>query len=168
MARESVVKVVLVKHRSVDIGPELVSSGAARIQSGQKESDVFDSKEAAFSAARAANAVPPVEVHRHRVNNNLMRLADGRWTYRYDRALRAPSTLRMRDPAAGWSACANINVPTQLLRGANSDILSAESAAKMIETIRGAQFAEVKDAGHSIPLDSPEGFAAAARQFLTG
>ena len=152
----------------VDIGPELVASGSARIQSGQKESDVFVSKDAAFTAARMANSVPPEHIHRHRVNNNLMRLSDGRWTYRYDRALRSPSTLGMRDPAAGWAACANINVRTQLLRGANSDILSAESAARMIKTIPGAQFAEVKDAGHSIPLDSPDGFLAAARQFLTG
>ena len=152
----------------VDIGPELVAAGAARIQTGQRESDVFASKDAAFAAARAGNAVPPEDVHRHRVDNNMMRLEDGSWTYRYDRALREPGRLRVRDAAAGWRACANINVPTQLIRGANSDILSAASAARMIDAIPGAQFAEVAGSGHAIPLDAPDSFLNAARQFLRG
>ena len=152
----------------VDIGPELVATGAARIQAGQREVDVFASREEAFAAARAVNPVPPADVHRHRVDNNLMRTEDGRWTYRYDRALRSPNRLRVRDAAAGWAACAQINVPTQLIRGANSDILSADSAAKMVATIPGAQFALVSDSGHSIPLDAPAGFLQAARQFLRG
>ena len=46
-----------------------------------------------------------------------MRTEDGRWTYRYDRALRSPLNLRRRDAATAWQSCANINVPTQLIRG---------------------------------------------------
>ena len=152
----------------VDIGPELVASGSARIQAGQADSDMFESKAAAFAVARAANSVPPLAVHRHRVDYSLMRLADGRWTYRYDRALRTPRTLRLRDADAGWKACANIIVPTQLIRGANSDILSADSAVKMSKTIPNGVLAEVKDSGHSVPLDAPDGFLNAARQFLCG
>lgn len=152
----------------VDIGPEIVASGAARIQAGVRASDIFASREDAFAAARAANPRPPDAHLRHRVYYNLMRTEDGRWTYRYDRALRSPSTLRPRDPEAAWRACSNINVPTLLIRGAVSDILSPEVAARMIEVIPGAQFALVENSGHSVPLDAPDGFLVWARKFLKG
>src|ERR1700753_716006 len=101
----------------VDIGPEIVTSGLQRIQTGVRASDVFASRDEAFTAARAAkplpparaaNPVPPEAHHRHRSDHSLMRTEDGRWTYRYDRALRAPGNLRTRDPEAGWKACEDI------------------------------------------------------------
>ncbi|MFI4975883.1 MAG: alpha/beta fold hydrolase [Caulobacterales bacterium] len=152
----------------VDIGPEIVAAGASRIQTGVRAKDVFASRDEAFAAARAANPRPPEAHHRHRMDYSLMRTDDGRWTYRYDRALRSPNTVRVRDPEAAWRACANINVPTLLMRGALSDILSPEVAARMLETIAGAQFALVENSGHSVPLDAPDGFLAAARGFLEG
>ena len=152
----------------VDIGPEIVASGSNRIQTGQQASDVFENREAAFIASRAANALPPEADLRHRVDYNLMRTADGRWTWRYDRALRSPATLRRRDAAAGWAACAQINVPTQIIRGELSDILSPEIAERMMATIPDARLDTVGKAGHSIPLDAPVGFLAAARDFLKG
>lgn len=152
----------------VDIAPEVMAVGASAIQNRQQESDVFASREAAFAALRTTNARPPEAQQRHRSDYNLMRTDDGKWTYRYDRALRSPQTLRRRDVAAGWRDCANINVPTQLIRGDLSDILSAEVAQRMVATIPGAQFALVENSGHSVPLDAPDGFLKAARQFLRG
>jgi pimeloyl-ACP methyl ester carboxylesterase len=152
----------------VDIGPEIVASGSGRIQAGLKAADVFANRDEAFAAARAVNPLPPQAHHRHRVDHSLMRTEDGRWTYRYDRALRSPSALRLRDSQAGWRSCADIDVPTQLIRGSLSDILSAEIAARMMETIPGAVFALVEDSGHAVPLDAPAGFLAAAREFLNG
>jgi pimeloyl-ACP methyl ester carboxylesterase len=38
----------------------------------------------------------------------------------------------------------------------------------MIETIPGARLAVVENSGHAIPLDAPDGFLAAAREFLKG
>ena len=152
----------------VDIAPELVSSGAGRIRDGAKASDIFASRDAAFAAARAANPRPPEAHHRHRVDHSLMRLEEGTWTWRYDRALREVSALRPRDAATAWRSCEAITVPTLLIRGAESDLLSPEIAARMARTIPGAAFAEVAGAGHSVPLDAPEGFLAAARGFLRG
>jgi pimeloyl-ACP methyl ester carboxylesterase len=99
---------------------------------------------------------------------SLMRTEDGQWTYRYDRALRSVNNLRRRDPDGAWKSCAAIEVPAQLIRGALSDILSVETAKTMKETIPNLRFDEVKDSGHSIPLDAPEGFLKAAREFLAG
>src|SRR5665213_4159437 len=152
----------------VDIGPHIEAAGASRIQTGVRANDVFSSREEAFAAARAGNSRPPEDHHRQRVEHDLMRTEDGRWTWRYDRALRAPSTVRARDPEAAWQACANINVPTLIIRGALSDVLSPEVAARMVETIPDAKLALVENSGHSVPLDAPDGFLAVARTFLKG
>jgi pimeloyl-ACP methyl ester carboxylesterase len=152
----------------VDIGPQIERSGMGRIQTGLRTGDVFATKDEAFAAARAANPRPPEAHHRHRVDHSLMRTADGRWTYRYDRAMRTGAGRAPRDPEAGWRACANIDVPTLLIRGDLSDILSESVAQRMIETIADARLALVRDSGHSVPLDAPDGFLSAARTFLTG
>jgi pimeloyl-ACP methyl ester carboxylesterase len=152
----------------VDIGPQIEGSGMGRIQTGIRASDVFETKDEAFAAARAANPRPPEAHHRHRVDNSLMRMSDGRWTYRYDRAMRTGAGRPPRDPEAGWRACANINVPTLLIRGELSDILSESVAQRMIETIPDARLVLVRNSGHSVPLDAPDGFLNAARTFLTG
>jgi len=152
----------------VDIGPEIVASGAARIQTGVQTKDVFESRDEAFAAARAANPTPPEAHHRHRVDHSLMRTEDGRWTYRYDRALRSPGAVRARDTEAGWRAVANISAPTLLIRGETSDILSPEIAQRMLDANANIVMSTVAGSGHSVPLDKPEGFLAACREFLTG
>jgi pimeloyl-ACP methyl ester carboxylesterase len=152
----------------VDIAPEIASQGSTRIQTGQKQSDVFDTRESAFAAARAANDVPPDDHLRHRVFNNLMGLEDGRFTWRYDRVLRDPRELKMRAPEEGWASCAAIAAPTLIMRGELSDILAPEVAELMERTISDSRLATIDGAGHSVPLDKPDGFLSAARAFLMG
>jgi esterase len=153
----------------VDIGPELVASGSERIRRGVQANDVFDSPEAAYAAAREGNRRAPEDELRRRVLNNLMLRDDGRWTYRYDTALRDPARLRPQaDPAEGWAALARIAAPTLLVRGAESDLLSPETARRMVETMPDCRLVTVPDAGHSVPLDNPQGFIAAVRPFLVG
>ena len=97
-----------------------------------------------------------------------MRTEDGLWTWRFDRALRTLSTLRPRDAATAWASCAAIAVPTLVIRGALSDLLAPEVAGRMVQVIPDARLATVADSGHSVPLDAPDGFLAAARDFLKG
>jgi pimeloyl-ACP methyl ester carboxylesterase len=151
----------------VDIGPEIGASGLGRINRGVQANDIFSSPQEAFEAARAANSLPPEAHHRQRVVNNLMRLEDGTWTYRYDPALRDPNNPRQRPSAAeSWRAVARINVPTLLIRGELSDILAPEHAARMARDIADCQLVEVRGSGHSVPLDKPDGFLKAVRDFL--
>jgi pimeloyl-ACP methyl ester carboxylesterase len=152
----------------LDIGPEIVEAGATRIQAGVAASDIFASRDEAFAVARANNLRPPDALLRHRSDAGLMRIEDGRWTYRYDRALRSPRNLRRRDAETAWRSCANMNVPTQIIRGELSDILAPEIAQRMLETIPDARLDVVAGAGHSVPLDAPDGFLATAREFLQG
>ncbi|HEY2033214.1 MAG TPA: alpha/beta hydrolase [Rhizomicrobium sp.] len=150
----------------VDIGPEMDRSGSGRIQANVQAADVFASREEAFAAARADNRRPPEALHRQRSDASLMRIEDGRWTYRYDRALRSPGALRLRNPEEAWRSCANIEVPTLIVRGEISDILSAQIAERMVRTIPDAQLVTVANAGHGVPYDAPEEFLIAVRKFL--
>jgi pimeloyl-ACP methyl ester carboxylesterase len=151
----------------VDIAPEIDVDGLKRIQAGVVRSDVFATREEAFARARADNPIPPPEHQRYRVDYSLMRTADGRFTYRYDRALRDPSNPRKGIPAEeGWRLVANIAVPTLLVRGEHSDILSRPVAEKMKAAMRDCRLVEVAGAGHPVPLDKPEAFLAAVRTFL--
>ena len=153
----------------VDIGPEIVPAGSNRIQAGVQAPDEFDDPEEAVRAARLANPRPPESEQRHRVLNNLMQRDDGRWTWRYDKALRTPGGRPPRpDPETIWPLLPRITCPTLLVRGAESDILSPETAARMVRAIPNCRLVEVPHAGHSVPLDNPDGFLAAVRPFLTG
>ena len=153
----------------VDIGPEAPAAGSARIRQGAMANDVFDTPEDAYTAARAANPGADEAELRARTLNAIMLREDGRWTYRYDKALRDPARPRpLPDPAAHWAMLARIATPTLLVRGAESDILAPEVAQKMTEVMPNCTLVTVPDAGHSIPLDNPQGFIAAAQPFLLG
>jgi len=152
----------------VDVGPEIDRSGSSRIRANVQAADTFASREEAFAVARADNSRPPEALHRQRSDAGLMRTQDGRRTYRYDRTLRSPGHLRLPDAEAAWRSCANIEAPTQIVRGELSDILSPRIAERMVETIPDARLATVADAGHGVPYDGPEGFLAAVRGLLQG
>ncbi len=151
----------------VDIAPEIDVEGLKRIQAGVVRSDVFASVDEAFARAREDNSIPPPEHQRYRIAYSLMRRQDGQYTYRYDRALRDPDNPRKGIPAdEGWKMVANINVPTLLVRGELSDILSRATAEKMRSAIPDCSLLEVAGSSHPVPLDKPAEFLAAVRTFL--
>ncbi len=151
----------------VDIAPEIDRDGLTRIQAGVVRSDVFASVDEAYARARADNPIPPDDQLRHRIAYSLMRRDDGQYTYRYDPALRDPANPRTGiDADEGWRLVANINVPTLLVRGEISDILSKPVAARMAQTIPDCRFVEVAGSSHPVPLDKPDAFLDAAATFL--
>jgi len=152
----------------VDIAPEIETPGLRKIMSNAARSDVFASRDEAFARARADNPIPPEAHHRARIDQSLMRTADGRWTYRYDRALRDPNNRREGiPPHEGWRLVANIAVPTLLVRGELSDILSRGIAERFAREAPDCTLVEIGGSGHPVPLDKPDEFLAEVRQFLS-
>jgi len=97
---------------------------------------------------------------------------DGQWVRHYDMGLAAPFKTATpestaADEAALWAIYDAIRCPTLLIRGANSDLLSRETAHMM--TTRGpkAQLVEIANVGHA-PTFLNEDQIAIARQFLIG
>ena len=98
---------------------------------------------------------------------SLMLREDGKWTWRYDSALRDPSKPRPRpSDEDGWALLRNIKAPTLLIRGALSDVLDADVAERMVKEIPDCRLVTVQNSGHSVPLDNPPGFLEAVQTFL--
>ena len=154
----------------VDIGPEMPAGSSERFRRNVVQgADVFDSPEAAFAAVRAANPFPPDDVLRARTLAGLMLREDGRWTFRYDKALRDPDRFRMPSNAAeNWALLRSIATPTLLVRGAASDLLDPAIAERVAAEMPDCTLVTVPDAGHPVPLDNPQGFIDAVQPWLTG
>jgi pimeloyl-ACP methyl ester carboxylesterase len=151
----------------LDIGPEISPVGLERISQSLGQPDVFASEDEAVAQARAVNARPTDANLRHRVAYNLRPRPDGMLTFKWDKALRDGKAVREEPtPEERWRAWRAINCPVLLVRGADSDILSPETAQRMVEANANVTLAIVPDCGHSITLDRPEGLIAAVTPWL--
>jgi pimeloyl-ACP methyl ester carboxylesterase len=142
----------------MDIGPELAPAGSANVTSGLAANDVFSSEDEAFAQARAANPRPTDATLRHRVRHNLRELPDGTLTYKYDKELRRnPGALFDHTRDELWAAWRAVSCPVLLVRAADSDVLAADTAQRMLAENPNVSFASIPDCGHSITLDRPDG-----------
>lgn len=65
-----------------------------------------------------------------------------------------------------WRALERVTCPTLLVRGAESDLLNEANAARVKQTVRGAELVTVTGAGHSVAGDNPDGGYAAVGPFI--
>lgn len=152
----------------VDIGPEIAPVGRARVgalMAGAPER--FESVEDVITHMRANAPLYTEAMLRHRAQHAVRPLPGGGFTWKYDRALReAIRQGRMRVPADLWAQWRAITCPTLLVRGALSDILSDETAKRMVDELPAARLVVVPGAGHTVPGDQPAAFQSLLREFL--
>ena len=131
-------------------------------------SDGFESVEAA--AKSVSNYLP----HRKRprdtrgLEKNLRLKDDGRYYWHWDprfldsRPKDMPEDYkeRQKDFAEG------VEIPTLLVKGAMSNILTETEVNDFLEAISHSEFVEIKDAAHMVAGDRNDIFAAAAIEFL--
>lgn len=153
----------------VDVSPEIKKEGVENIRRFVQAADALDSFDAFVDRAHAFNPRRSRENIESRLRHNLRQLPDGRWTWKYDPQLRSPNRpIGSRLTTNLWDDVAAIRCPTLILKGGESDILSAESATKMQQAIPGSELVVIPGAGHSVMGDNPEAFTAAVRAFLAG
>jgi pimeloyl-ACP methyl ester carboxylesterase len=97
---------------------------------------------------------------------------DGRWVRHYDMGLATPFRSATpesadADQAMLWAAYDAIQCPTLLVRGADSDLLSPETAAEMTRRGPKAALVEIPNVGHA-PTFIHDDQIAIAKQFLLG
>ncbi len=94
--------------------------------------------------------------------------SSGRIILDYDNRISEP--FKVQGGEAGvdlWPAFKGLSdIPTLILRGEISDILSAETAEKMVKQLRKATLSTIKNVGHCPALDEKDSVAAIA-QFLS-
>ncbi len=157
------------KHRLLglalnDVGPVIERAGLERIFGYVGRNPAARTLAAAAAAMPQANPgfedVPPdrwLDEARHFYTE-----APGGLTINYDPRLREPFLAAFDGPPPDlwpmFDACAGL--PLALIRGANSDLLSAATAAEMRRRRPDMIFAEAAGRGHVPFLDEPESIAA--------
>jgi pimeloyl-ACP methyl ester carboxylesterase len=102
------------------------------------------------------------------LERNLRRGDDGRWYWRWDPAFFTGNDQQRWQPVMERleRAVRKITVPTLLIRGGKSDVVSPESAAEFRALLPSAQYVEVPDAGHMITGDDNDVFRSSIVGFL--
>jgi pimeloyl-ACP methyl ester carboxylesterase len=150
-----------------DVGPTLDEAGLARIRSyvGVGQSHPTWVHAARALAEANADVYPGYDLEQWlAMAKRLYRLnSGGRVVLDYDMKIADP--IRASGSEAGvdmWPVMqAFQGIPTLLLRGERSDLLSATTAQRMVDGIgASARWATIADVGHAPALDEPESIAA--------
>lgn len=152
----------------VDVTPQLEETGVARIHAfmSAAPSGFGTLEEAAEAIAAYRGRARPVDVTGLR--KNLRRGRDGRWRWHWDPRFltgdRSPGARR--DPARLEAAAAGLGVPTLLVRGRSSDMVSEAAARRFLGLVPHAEFVDVSGAGHMVVGDRNDAFGDAVVDFL--
>lgn len=153
----------------VDIAPRLEPEGVTRIVEFMRaRPDGFESLQ------EAADTIAAYLPHRPRPNDlsglrkNLRKGPDGRYRWHWDPRFMDPDRRlsASRSPERLVAAARNLRVPTLLVRGRRSDILSEEGAREFLEDAPDARYVDVSGAGHMVAGDRNDAFTSAVVDFL--
>lgn len=153
----------------VDITPKTNSSGIERIRTFMQSGfDGFDTLEEAAAAIAAytperKRAVNPSGLRK------VLRQRDGRWYWHWDpQVISQDRTEVVPDRLFGLLdvAMQNVHVPTMLVRGLLSDVVTQESVDDFVARIPSATVVDVAGAAHMIAGDRNDAFSDAVVAFL--
>jgi pimeloyl-ACP methyl ester carboxylesterase len=150
----------------IDVGPDVQAEGQRHIREFLEGTETFESFDWLVERVQRFNPRRPEAQIRGSLINNLKQLPDGRWTWKHDRRRGIRRDRGGEMNAAAWADLANVQAPTLIVRGAESNILSQQTAMKMQQTISDSRLVEVPKAGHLVQGDNPLGFEHVVRQFL--
>ena len=163
----------------VDIGPEVDARGSMRIRQ-DVEANLQPTFTSVVEYARALSLSYPAatpDALRRMALHGLRTRSDGRFELVMDPALRGITAGRSGNAEAEqqeqllqkrmWDALAALPCPVLVVRGAASDILSPETADRMVDDVlKQGRLAVVAQAGHSVMTDNPRGFNDAVASFV--
>lgn len=152
----------------VDIAPQIEAEGVKKIGAFMNQKpEGFDSLE------EVADAIAAYQPHRTRPKDvsglakNLRRAANGKYRWHWDPRF---MTLRrdMDKRVQRLSACAQaLKLPTLLVRGGLSDVLSESGAQNFLELCPHSEYVNITDAGHMVAGDRNDIFGNAVIEFLS-
>lgn len=160
----------------VDVGPKIERTGADRIGAFMMEhmDDGFATLDEVADSIAAYNPHRPRPTNLEGLKKNL-RERDGRWYWHWDPAFitgrrgSSDETRMLTDPLRLDEAThefAKRNIPTLMVRGRQSDLLSEAGAKAYVEMVPHAQFIDVAGAGHMVAGDRNDVFNDAVVGFL--
>jgi pimeloyl-ACP methyl ester carboxylesterase len=103
----------------------------------------------------------------HLVEHGSRQDETGAWRQHYDPKLAEPFREGFSEPVAMWPLWDLVSCPVLVLRGALSDLLTAETAAEMIARKAGTRLVEFEGVGHA-PMLMDGAQIGAVREWLVG
>jgi pimeloyl-ACP methyl ester carboxylesterase len=159
----------------VDVAPKIEESGAQRIGAFMSEhmEDGFGSLEEVADAVAAYNPHRPRPTDLSGLRKNVRQREDGRWVWHWDPRF-MKGKLGSRDETRAslvhegrlQDAARHITIPTLLVRGRVSDLLSEEGAQDLLRLVPHAEYVDVEGAGHMVAGDKNDLFNDAIVTFL--
>jgi pimeloyl-ACP methyl ester carboxylesterase len=148
-----------------DIGPEIAPDGLQRIVAYVGNAPERFDDLAAVAAYYRETYPPAAELSDAELTEwvrwSVKPAEGGGLTWKMDPAVRRPprggSAAR---PIDLWPHYTRVLAPILIVRGAESDILSAETAARMLKVQRSARLVEVPGVGHAPSLAEPQALGA--------
>ncbi len=154
----------------VDIATRMEVNGAMRIMEFMRGGmEGFDSLEAVADSVAAYNPHRPRPKDISGLEKNLRRSENGKYHWHWDPAFMASdpdAADEFVNEATLDAAAASLAVPTLLVRGKMSDLLSEEGAKAFLAQVPHAKFADVSGAGHMVAGDRNDLFSEAVLRFL--
>jgi pimeloyl-ACP methyl ester carboxylesterase len=154
----------------VDAGPEIQRAGGQKIRDFVADTAVLESIDEFVEKAVAFNPKRDPRLLRRSLLYNLRETPDGKWMRKNDTRYMGSRSVEtiIQDSQRQWQGVASIGCPTLVVRGANSDVLSSDAAARLAKNLPNGRWMEVAEAGHTVQGDNPAGLLAAMRAFLAG
>jgi pimeloyl-ACP methyl ester carboxylesterase len=156
-----------------DVGPRVEPEALKRIAGYLGKPTHFATlQEGVDHAAALAESFGPLTPDEWReINTPLLHERDGAWQFRYDPRIAEPFAAITADLAAAgeaalWKSFAAIEGPVLVVRGAKSDLLSRDTAAKMVEVGRNVSSVEIDGVGHAPAFLAADQIALARRFFI--
>jgi pimeloyl-ACP methyl ester carboxylesterase len=153
----------------VDIVPRMDPQGSAKIRAFMASNpNGFATIEEAAEAVRAYNPHRPPPKSHSGLMKNLRLRADGRLYWHWDpRMMKGPDGVEPPLPVEQLMRAADhVHVPTLLVRGLKSDIVTDEGVADLRKRIPHAEVFDVPGAGHMVAGDRNDAFNQGVFEFL--
>lgn len=153
----------------VDVVPRMEAEGVGHIRDFMRANlHGFASVDEAADAVARYLPDRPRPASNEGLMKNLRPHADGRLYWHWDPAFQTgPIRIQPDSMTARMEAAArNIRVPTLLVRGKASNVVSDEGARRLLDLIPHAQYVDVEGAGHMVAGDRNDAFNEAIEDFL--
>lgn len=156
----------------VDIAPKTEQKGIERIfafMASNKHGFASIEEAAESVSAYLPNRTKPKD--HSRLEKNLRLRADGRYYWHWDMKMlelwkSITPDQQIKHETRMYQAAKNLKVPTMIVRGGMSDVVSEKVMAEFLDEVPHVRSVNVSDAGHMVAGDSNHAFTNAVLEFL--
>jgi pimeloyl-ACP methyl ester carboxylesterase len=152
----------------VDVTPTLSDQGGTRIQAFMRaKPQGFESLEELAELVAAYSPRPDRVPDPERLRKNVRQQPDGRYRWHWDP--RFLDTIDARTPAGRanqLAAASTLTLPTLLVSGQLSDVVSEDAVREFLELAPHAEYVNVRAAGHMLAGEANDRFTSAVIDFM--